>query len=185
MKRFISNKKGVSTIEFGLTVGIYFFVVMMIFEFCRLAIATTYWDLAIAESVRITKNTENKTHDYKTFFKATLEAQKALQDTSTMGYLAQTGNSEIKVDVKYVDCPQEKECVKALLANRFREPKTKDGKIISPTGQNATLAYYTLTYDYRFVVPLPFIPTSWTQSILNREFVVVQEYERSSFSRPN
>lgn len=185
MKRFISNEKGVSTVEFGLTVGIYFFVVMMIFEFCRLAISTTYWDLAIAESVRITKNTDNKTHDYASIFKATLQAQKALQDSSTMGYLAQLGKNDFDVDVKYVHCPDERQCVNALLNKQFREPKKVNGKLVPPTGQDATLAYYTLTYNYRFIVPLPFIPKSWSESILNREFVVVQEYERSSFSRPN
>ncbi|EGP05890.1 TadE [Pasteurella multocida subsp. gallicida str. Anand1_poultry] len=31
------------------------------------------------------------------------------------------------------------------------------------------------------MVPLVFIPESWSQVVLNREFVVVQEFERSQF----
>ncbi|MGC7589353.1 TadE/TadG family type IV pilus assembly protein [Bisgaard Taxon 46] len=184
MKRFISNNKGVSTVEFGLTVAIYFFVVMLIFEFCRLAISTTYWDLAIAESVRIAKNDNSPNHNYEDIFKKALGEQKKLQDNSTMGYLAQLEKNGFKVGVKYVNCPDEKKCVQALLSGQYREPKKdSNGNIISPIdGQNATLAHYTLTYDYKFAVPLPFIPETWSQAILNREFVVVQEYERSKFS---
>ncbi|EEX49588.1 protein TadE [Pasteurella multocida] len=183
MKCFISNNKGVSTVEFGLTVAIYFFVVMLIFEFCRLAISTTYWDLAIAESVRIAKNNDSGTHNYAEIFEKALLEQKRLQDSSTMGYLAQLEKNKFEVKVQYVDCADEKKCVSALLNGQFRQPqKGPNGEMISPNGQNATLAHYTLKYEYNFVNPLPFIPKSWSESILNREFVVVQEYERSKFS---
>ncbi|EGP05179.1 TadE, partial [Pasteurella multocida subsp. multocida str. Anand1_goat] len=40
MKKFLSNIKGTSSIEFALTIAFYLFVVMFIFEFCRLAVAT-------------------------------------------------------------------------------------------------------------------------------------------------
>ncbi len=67
------------------------------------------------------------------------------------------------------------------LINFANHKKTHKGELISPTGSRATLAQYSLTYKYKFMVPLVFIPESWSQVVLNREFVVVQEFERSQF----
>ncbi|OOF69803.1 TadE/TadG family type IV pilus assembly protein [Rodentibacter caecimuris] len=184
MKKFFSNIKGVSTVEFSFTIALYFFVVMLILEFCRLVIVTSYWDLAIAESVRIAKNENvNSTGNYEEAFRKALKEQRKLQGESTVGYLAQVQKNDFDISVKYVDCDVGRSCISALLDEKFRVPKKdNDGKLISPNGKEATLARYSLSYDYEFLVPLPFFPKSWTQSLLNREFVVVQEYERSQFN---
>ncbi|UEA17703.1 pilus assembly protein [Pasteurella canis] len=183
MKNFLSNSRGTSTVEFALTIAFYLFIVMFIFEFCRLAIATAYWDLAITESVRIAKNEEAEEGNYEDAFRKALEQQKKFHDESTMGYLALLENNKFDVKVQYVDCAKETECLQSLLSNKFREPKKNDkGQIISPPdGRSATLAYYSLRYDYKFVVPLPFIPESWSRTVLDRNFVVLQEFERSQF----
>ena len=184
MRKFLSNIKGVSSVEFSFTVALYFFVVVLILEFCRLTIVTSYWDLAIAESVRIAKNENlNSTGNYEDVFRKALKEQRKLQGESTIGYLAQLQKNDFDISVKYVDCDTGRRCISALLDEKFRQPKIgNDGKLISPNGRDATLARYSLRYDYEFLVPLPFFPKSWTRSLLNREFIVVQEYERSQFN---
>lgn len=183
MKEFLSNSKGTSTVEFALTIAFYLFIVMFIFEFCRLAIATAYWDLAITESVRIAKNEQASASNYEDAFRKALKQQKKFHDESTMGYLALLEKNDFEVKVEYVDCAKEVECIQNLLAEKFRQPqKNSEGEIISPDGRLATLARYSLTYEYKFVIPLLFIPKSWSETILNREFVVVQEFERSRFN---
>ncbi|MFD1806451.1 TadE/TadG family type IV pilus assembly protein [Pasteurella oralis] len=183
MKKFLSNSKGTSTVEFALTIAFYLFIVMFIFEFCRLAIATAYWDLAITESVRIAKNEQATAGNYEDAFRKALQQQKKFNDESTMGYLALLEKNDFKVKVEYVDCAKESECIQNLLDEKFRQPKKdSEGKIISPDGRLATLARYSLTYEYKFVIPLLFMPKSWSEAILNREFVVVQEFERSRFN---
>ncbi|MGY4677254.1 TadE/TadG family type IV pilus assembly protein [Pasteurella sp. P03HT] len=184
MKKFLSNSKGTSTVEFALTIAFYLFIVMFIFEFCRLAIATAYWDLAIIESVRIAKNEQADEANYEKVFKQVLTEQKKFSDESTMGYLAMLEKNDFDVKVQYVDCPEEINCLGNLLKDQFRQPKkiTNGSYLqIAPNGRLATLAHYSLKYNYKFVVPLPFIPKSWSEAVMNREFVVVQEFERSSF----
>lgn len=183
MKKFLSNSKGTSTVEFALTIAFYLFIVMFIFEFCRLAIATAYWDLAIIESVRIAKNEQADEANYEKVFKQVLTEQKKFSDESTMGYLAMLDKNGFDVKVQYVDCPEETNCLQKLLEGKFRQPKQVGNSHIkiAENGRLATLARYSLTYDYQFVVPLPFIPKSWSEAVMNREFVVVQEFERSSF----
>ena len=80
MKKFLSNKKGVSTVEFALTVAFYFFVVCLILEFCRVAITSSYWDLAITESTRIAKNQSAPGDDYKKAFETALRQQAVAQE---------------------------------------------------------------------------------------------------------
>lgn len=100
MKKFLSDKKGVSTVEFALTVAFYFFVVCLILEFCRISITTAYWDLAITESVREAKNQAAAGNDYKTAFEKALQNQKITQDNSPMGYLALSSKKYLRCKSK-------------------------------------------------------------------------------------
>ena len=178
-RKFLINNRGVATIEFVLTIFWYFFIVFLILECARVTLSVAYWDLALSEATRISKNqqatnTEFGMHDYKTLFEKTLrERQKTYRDLS-LGLFAIKENS-FKVDVKYADT------IDDLLNSKFREPK-KDlsGKIIAPvSGAKAAIALYSFTYDYTFLVPLPFIPKSWINPLYNRKIVAVQEYERN------
>ncbi|MDU7785205.1 MAG: pilus assembly protein [Aggregatibacter aphrophilus] len=183
MKKFLQNKKGVSTVEFALTVAFYFFVVCLILEFCRVTITAAYWDLAITESVRIAKNKSAEGNDYATEFEKALKQQIVYQENSTIGYLARLDkNGGYKIDVKYVDCDKGNPCIQALLDNKFREPKKdSEGRIVPPNGQLATLAVYSLTYNYDFLVSLPFLPKSGISEFLSRKIIAVQEFNRSKF----
>ncbi|TCP94661.1 tight adherence protein E [Cricetibacter osteomyelitidis] len=183
MKKFLSNTKGVSTVEFSLTIAIYLFVVVLILEFCRLAITTAYWDLAITESVRIARSQQALEGNYENAFQEALKKQLVMQEKSPIGYLAAKAKNGPKVEVKYVDCDRGPQCITNLLNNKFREPKVENGILVSPNGMNATLAQYTLDYEYSFLIGLPFLPKSFTDSLLHRQFVVVQEYGRSLFNQ--
>ncbi|HDR1333175.1 TPA: pilus assembly protein, partial [Pasteurella multocida] len=126
MKKFLRSTKGVASIEFTWTIGIYIFVVMLIFEFCRLAITTAYWDLAISESVRIAKNEQLQSGDYKTAFINALNKQREVQGSSTLGYLAQVQKGQIDINVEYVDCIHAPtSCIEELLKGNFLK-KIKD-----------------------------------------------------------
>ncbi|MDH2927795.1 pilus assembly protein [Lonepinella koalarum] len=173
------NPNGVSSIEFSITIGVFFFVVFMIFELCRLAVISAYWDLAIAESVRIVKNQQAPNNDYATLFKKTLLEQRQSLESATIGLLAEHRNS-LEVEVKYVDS------VEHLANQNFIQSEVTQNKQTSTSiGRNAALALYILKYNYSPIVPLPFLPTSWTNHLLERKIVMVQEYERSKFDYTN
>ena len=184
MKKFLSNKKGVSTVEFALTVAFYFFVVCLILEFCRISITTAYWDLAITESVREAKNQAAAGNDYKTAFEKALQNQKITQDNSPIGYLALSSKNTYDVQVKYVDCLQGRNCIKALLADKYKmkpDPSDPKKQILSNDGTLATLAVYTIDFKYNFMFSLPFLSTAPVDRLIKREFITVQEYNRSQF----
>ncbi|MDU8924168.1 pilus assembly protein [Pasteurellaceae bacterium LIM206] len=175
LKKMLLHQQGVATIEFALTIGIFLAVVFMIFELSRLAVISAYWDLSITESVRMVKNQRAPNGDYATLFRKTLLEQRRRLENGTIGLLAEKGNS-LEVEVKYA------ESVRDLADLRFREPKKDDqGQPIPPDGQNANLALYTVKYHYNPMIPLPFLPKSWTNRLLERKFVMVQEYERDRF----
>ncbi|WP_386689548.1 TadE/TadG family type IV pilus assembly protein [Lonepinella sp. MS14437] len=175
LKKMLVNPNGVSTIEFSLTVGIFFFVVFLIFELCRLAIISAYWDLAITESVRIAKNQQPESNgDYKTQFEKILKEQRNNLQNGTIAFLGET-NNKLAVDVKYA----ESNSIDDLVNERFKKDP-KDKTKLSSSGSGAVLALYTVKYSYQPVVPLPFLPISWTNRLLERNIVMVQEYERFS-----
>ncbi|WP_386695794.1 TadE/TadG family type IV pilus assembly protein [Lonepinella sp. MS14435] len=182
LKKMLVNPNGVSTIEFSLTVGIFFFVVFLIFELCRLAIISAYWDLAITESVRIAKNQRAANSDYKTQFEKILIEQRNSLRSGTIAFLGEAKN-ELKVKVTYINAFDFK-----TIDNLFKEEDSnsgQNGQTTPQTGRNAALALYTVKYSYQPVVPLPFLPTSWTNNLLERKIVMVQEYERSQFQYTN
>ena len=178
MKKFFLNSRGTSTVEFALTVFAYFLVVAMIIELGRVALASAYFDLAIAQSVTEAKNqkaadTSYSKSDYKQLFEDALDKAQKLQRESPMGYLA-VQEEKISIDVKYADS------IEDLLNENFRLPK-KDKEIIieQASGLNATIAVYFLAYSYEFLVPIPFsLDSSIRKTVFNRSIVTVQEYEK-------
>lgn len=182
MKKFLFNRAGVSTVEFTLTIGIYLFVVFMIFELARMVLVSAYWDASIAESVRRARNNQLNANnsDYTTAFLNELKNQKMLQDTSTMGMFMLTDKNSLPVaEVKYVDCARgiNNSCIDALIKGYFRDPKDF---VNSPNsiGKGQVLASYTLKYQYEFSIKMPFLPGNWVNNMLERRILAVQEYEK-------
>ncbi|MDG6882634.1 Uncharacterised protein [Phocoenobacter uteri] len=180
LKQFVNHKKGVSSIEFTLTIGIFFTVLFILLEFGRIALLSAYWDLAIAEGVRLTKNQQAPNGDYATLLKQELIKQHQLRENGGMA-LFMPENVSIKVDVKYADSIDN--LVKGVEGNPsgFRQPKNDgNGKITPPTGETAAIASYRLEYKYHFLVALPFLGP-FVDSLFTREIFMVQENERSVF----
>ena len=99
-----------------------------------------------------------------------------------INFLQLDKNNGYDVDVKYVNCSQGKSCINALLNKDFKKIPSSSGATQYDTdGKGSTLAYYTVVYKYKFLVPVPFVPNSLVQHVLTREFVMVQEWQRSQF----
>ncbi|MDG2943688.1 TadE/TadG family type IV pilus assembly protein [Exercitatus varius] len=174
IKQLLFCRKGVSTIEFTLTVGIFFMVVFMILELARLTLFTAYWDYLLTESVRITKNQRAENNDYAALFKRILTEQHRQQGNPVLA-LFEVRDEKVEAKVEYA------ESVDDLVNEVFRQPTVVNGVAVSPTGANASIARYSLNYSYRFLVPLPFIAQEWISPMFKREIFVVQEYERDQF----
>ena len=187
MKKFLSNVKGVAAVEFALTAALFFFVFFMNLELTRLAITSSQWDLMIAQSVRAARNANPEDGNYEKVFLKELEEQRDnVSGIMRFFVYRQTKLFQIGTTVKvdYADCERdEKTCIDAILNERFRQPtKDKDGNPIAPaSGIQATLARYKLVYSYEFDSVLPFLPKEWIENTLTREFIVLQEYQRSAF----
>ncbi|MGR3808761.1 TadE/TadG family type IV pilus assembly protein [Pasteurella testudinis] len=166
LRRFIRNAKGVSTVEFALTIPFFILLLSMIFELARISLLSAYLDYALSEAAREAKNRYIRGGDYQQIFTNKLEQEKTWQ------FLNFGGSFDIKTE--YADD------LKALLSNQYRTPVfDAQGNIISPTGSDAGLARYSFNYHYHSWIPL--VPEKWISPIFHREIVVVQEYERSLF----
>ncbi len=165
--RILTDKRGVSSIEFALTIPIFIFLVSLIFELTRIALLSAYLDLALSEATRAAKNRFVPSGDYKQIFENQLKNEKMWKFLN--------GEGSFSMEVKYADD------VNSLIQGNFRQPKVgANGNLISPTGASAGLARYSFDYNYSSWVPL--IPQSKLSPIFKRQMVVVQEYERTAFA---
>lgn len=171
IKQFFKNKKGTATVEFSLTVGIFFFVVFLFFELARITLISSYLDLAVAESSRLAR-IDSYNHDYS---KGHFDYQAAFTKHLNNGRFWKVinfgdENNNITIKVDYADS------VDGLLADNFRsqlDPNTKQAKLDT---RGAALAKYSVKYEYVNWIPL--VPSAVANPIFHREFVVVQEYEK-------
>lgn len=173
IKHFLKNKKGTATVEFSLTVGVFFFIIFLFFELARITLISSYLDLAVAESSRLAK-IDAYEHDYS---KGHFNYQEAFTKYLRQGKLWKMINfgeekteNIITIKVDYADS------VDDLLAGNFRSQIDDNTKKAIVNTQGAALARYSVKYEYMEWIPL--VPSVITKPIFQREFVVVQEYER-------
>lgn len=170
LKKFLHDKKGTATVEFSLTVGIFFFIVFLFFELARIALISSYLDLAVAESSRLARidayqhDPQTGGFDYKQAFEKHLKEGRLWKVIN----FGDTENN-IKIEVKYA------ETIDDLLTDKFRADKPTDKKT-GVNSQGAALAKYSVEYEYKKWIPL--VPDVITKPIFSRQFVMVQEYER-------
>ncbi|WP_420923716.1 TadE/TadG family type IV pilus assembly protein [Actinobacillus pleuropneumoniae] len=149
--RFINNVKGVATIEFSLTIGLFILVLFMIVEGCRVALLSSYLDLSVSEASRTTRKNPAGS-DYQQLFNDSLKNNGRL-----WSFLNQNAITEVKV--KY--------------ANTFDdlvEQRLKD------ESKGSAFAQYSFQYRY---TPLFFwVPKGAVEPLFNRNIVVLQEYEK-------
>lgn len=171
IRAFIKNKGAVASVEFTLTIGIFFLAFFMILEFGRMAITSAYWDLAVAEGVRETKNSNlhNTGSNYSQALKQRLEQSYAKSHNSVMGLFA-VDHPKINVCVDYANS------IGGMINNLSKNPCAT----ASTNGINNALARYYITYHYDFLIPLPFLQ-GFTNAMFTRQFIVVQEHERTDF----
>ncbi|WP_018651046.1 TadE/TadG family type IV pilus assembly protein [Actinobacillus capsulatus] len=151
LSRFIRNVKGVATIEFSLTIGLFILVLFMIAEGCRIALLSSYLDLSVSEASRVTRKNPAGS-DYQKLFNDSLKNNGRL-----WSFLSQDAITE--VNVKY--------------ANTFDdlvEQRLKD------ESKGSAFAQYSFQYKYK---PLFFwVPKGAVEPLFHRNIVVLQEYEK-------
>ncbi|MDP8079605.1 TadE/TadG family type IV pilus assembly protein [Phocoenobacter skyensis] len=177
---FFTNKKGVSSVEFTLTIGFFFTVVFLIFEFGRIALLSAYWDLTISEGIRLTRSQPAPDGDYAKLLKKELIKQHQLREGHNMALFVPE-NISIDVKVNYADSIDD--LIKGFEGKTggFRAPKKDgEGNLIPAAGIDASIANYHLEYKYKFLVGLPFLGPM-VDSLFTRDIVMVQEYERTQF----
>lgn len=147
------------TIEVALTIGAYLMVIFMIFEMGRIAITQSYWDLAVTDAVRVTKNSDlmDKTaSDISAIFKKKLLSN----------YNAYVGNTFMGLFAYHINNVD----IKIKFANKIDDLANNS---FSESGRNALLACYDISYHYSFFIPLPFISQT-IDSLFERQFFIIQ-----------
>ncbi|AIU86951.1 TadE/TadG family type IV pilus assembly protein [Pectobacterium odoriferum] len=154
----IKDCRGIATIEFALTVMVFIIMVLFMIECARLAYVSSVIDLAVSEAAKDAKNApENLDGGYRSRF------EKRLMDRggSLWGFL--THKDAVSINLGYA--------------------KSIDDMVRTGGGsstRNQPLARYQLSYRYQPMF-FPF-PHFWADSLMNREVIFVQEFERSKFS---
>lgn len=149
--RFIRNVKGVATIEFSLTIGLFILVLFMIAEGCRIALLSSYLDLSVSEASRIARK-QPIGSQYQQVFEQNLK-----QKDSLWAFLNQ--DSITSIDVKYAKSLDD------LVHQKFE-----------PIASGVAFAQYAFKYKYK---PLFFwVPGAAVEPLFTRKIVVLQEYEK-------
>ncbi|WGE59746.1 TadE/TadG family type IV pilus assembly protein [Actinobacillus equuli] len=151
LSRFIRNVKGVATIEFSLTIGLFILVLFMIAEGCRITLLSSYLDLSVSEASRVTGKQEIGSN-YQEIFEKNLK-----QKDSLWTFLNQ--DSITSIEVKYARNLDD------LVQQKFQT-----------SASGAAFAQYAFNYNYK---PLFFrVPSAAVEPIFRRNIVVLQEYEK-------
>ncbi|WP_150539626.1 TadE/TadG family type IV pilus assembly protein [Actinobacillus vicugnae] len=149
--RFIHNVKGVATIEFSLTIGLFILILFMIAEGCRIALLSSYLDLSVSEASRTTRK-QPAGSNYEQTFNDSLKKHGSLWT-----FLNQESITEVKV--KYAKNLDD------LVQQKFQT-----------NASGVAFAQYAFQYKYK---PLFFwVPQAAVEPLFNRSIVVLQEYEK-------
>ncbi|RWR03299.1 pilus assembly protein TadE [[Pantoea] beijingensis] len=159
-KNFTQDQRGVATVEFALLAVVFFMILFFTAEISRVAYVSSVIDLALSESAKSAKNEHAISKDGTT--DSSRFQQRLLQDGGRLwGFLR--NNDMVNIEITYADSVAE------MIASGGHQGN----------GTNQALARYHLIYQYKAMF-FPF-PKSWVNSLLNREVIFVQEYERSKF----
>lgn len=155
---WLRSRTGVASIEFSLTVLAFVFMIFFIAEIARLTYISAVIDLAVSEAGKEAKNAPaTKGSDYSSRFKSRLE-----QSGGTLWHFL-TKADEVNITISY--------------ASSIADMVNRGGNTTTYVEQ--PIARYLLVYRYHPMF-FPF-PEYLTRSLLNREVIFVQEYERSQF----
>lgn len=157
INQFVIKREGVAAIEFSMAFFGFFIMVMFVAEIVRLAYISSAVDLAVSESAKEAKNAQlQSASNYETRFRSRM--------TNEGGRLWRflANSQSVQVQVQFANS------VTDLLNDNY-----------SAVSDNRPLARYQVAYDYKPMF-FPF-PGMWAKTLLKREVIFVQEYERSEF----
>ncbi|QCT20894.1 pilus assembly protein [Jejubacter calystegiae] len=157
-KTFSRDQTGVASIEFSLSIIAFVILLFFIAEIARMSYISAVLDLALSEASKSAKNASTFDSSYQTRFRQRF--------VSNGGHLWDflTKNNEVELRVYFSDS------VGDMIRN---------GGSSSANSRNMALARYQVHYRYQPMF-FPF-PGFWANSLLYREVIFVQEYERSKF----
>ncbi|MFU2059826.1 TadE/TadG family type IV pilus assembly protein [Avibacterium volantium] len=161
LKPFLTNKKGVSTVEFSLTIVIFLVIVGSLFELARLSILSAYVDSSSMLAIREVKNTENISN-YATRVQEKLNSEQ--QDWNWLN------NSSFSVSVKYYG---DKNKTGANNSDVIQNIINGNG---DNNPKNAIWAEYIINYEYNPM--FSWFPKNLVNPMMQRNIVVLQEHER-------
>lgn len=155
---FIKDRSATASIEFSLTVIFFILTIFFIAEVGRLAYVSSVIDLAVSEAAKDAKNVPSSTNgDYRARFE-----NRMLRQTGALWRFL-TNSDAVDISMGY--------------AGSIEEMNNSGGS--SGNYRNQPIARYQVKYRYE---PMFFLfPGFWADSLLNREVIFVQEYERSQF----
>lgn len=150
---FVKEKKSVITVEFALIIIPYLLLFLLTAEICRMFYVSSVINLSLAESSRYAAN--NRELSYKEAF-----INNYKKNLVSFPLLANA--NQISFDVYYCETIEDIISDKCITNNKDKMP----------------LAIYHIDYHYK---PVFFIlPNNYTNKIISRNLVYVQEYERSN-----
>jgi len=157
----VKYQKGIASIEFALGFMAFWLMCMAWVEMSYLSYISAISDLAISEAARSAKVSEG---GYRAVFEGVINDNNAL-------WSGVVDESNFRMSVQYIGAI-------ADLAN-VNPCEVPDGESFAECGTatDSAMAIYRIDYDFTSIFTY-FMDTS---SIVSREVIVVQEYERDAF----
>ncbi|QFT10647.1 TadE/TadG family type IV pilus assembly protein [Vibrio sp. THAF190c] len=155
------SQKGVVSVEFALGFFAFWLFIAAWVEVCFLSYVSAATDLAIANASRQAKK-DNST--YVTAFKNVLNESNSVWSNFVDA-------TKVKSSVQYVASMSDLHSIADTCA------PSSTGDAVCGTEENSSIAIYHLSYDIGGVFTYFFESTT----LLSREVIVVQEYERDKF----
>ncbi|MGP6379770.1 TadE/TadG family type IV pilus assembly protein [Yersinia bercovieri] len=151
IRLFLRSSNGSVTVEFATVFILFIFTLLFSAEISRLLYISASLDLAVSEAAKSAKNKqENDSATYQSVFLNNLIAQQGLLGTFI------TNNNAVTANVEFSDN------ISDIIANKMSKVYT-----------DQKLARYSVSYTYS---PLFFpIPSVWSNILLSREVIFVQE----------
>ncbi|WP_145553407.1 TadE/TadG family type IV pilus assembly protein [Yersinia bercovieri] len=151
IRLFLRSSNGSVTVEFATVFILFIFTLLFSAEISRLLYISASLDLAVSEAAKSAKNKqEDDSATYQSVFLNSLMAQKGLLGTFI------TNNNAVTANVEFSDNTAD------IIANKMSKVYT-----------DQKLARYSVSYTYS---PLFFpIPSVWSNILLSREVIFVQE----------
>ncbi|WP_140918317.1 TadE/TadG family type IV pilus assembly protein [Limnobaculum xujianqingii] len=150
----LKEEKGAVAVEISLIFIPLIFIILLIFELCRIVYISSALDLAVAEASRYAAISTLTEEDYQAVFYRKL-------NTDIPFWPLLTRDENLYVDVNYCSTIND-----VITGNCDNNPDQK------------SLAIYNVGYHYTLL--FSFMPTATLNSYLQRTVVYVQEYQRDN-----